>query len=309
MKKLVKSFLAFSLLLNLAACDINEIHSALEDRMEASLAEEEAKEQAQQEESFEIPEQTAPETAPEDQWQEENWEELQEENWEENLEEPAQPETASRGLVVIDAGHQQTGDYSLEPNGPGSSTMKARVTSGTAGRFSGLAEYVLNLEVALILETYLVEKGYEVHQIRSIHDVWISNSERAIIANELNADAFIRIHANGSENASHSGAFMVCGTANNPYTPGIYTDSRLFSECVLEEFLAATGAKSFGPGIWETDTMTGINWCTVPTTIIEMGHMTNQAEDLLMATRDYQEKMAMGLANGIEKYLDLKAQQ
>ena len=66
-------------------------------------------------------------------------------------------------LISIDPGHQgwDVDMSAMEPNAPGSSVMKMKATSGTAGRFSSIPEFQLNLDISLMLRDALVDKGYE----------------------------------------------------------------------------------------------------------------------------------------------------
>ena len=205
-------------------------------------------------------------------------------------------------IVVIDPGHQRQGDSTKEPNGPGSSTMKARVTGGTRGTTTGVSEYELTLDIGLQLRDELEGRGYTVYMTRETHDVNISNKERAEFATAKNADIVVRIHANGSEASSTNGALALAPSSSNPYVSNLASSSQSLSKSVLNAYCEATGMKNLG--VQANDTMTGINWCTMPVTIIEMGFMTNAGDDTNMQDATYQAKMVQGMANGIDAFFN-----
>lgn len=209
---------------------------------------------------------------------------------------------AKNRLIAIDAGHQSKGNNEKEPIGPGASTTKPKVSSGTRGVATGVPEYKLNLVIALKVKEELLERGYDVYMIRETNDVNLSNQERAEMANESGADLFIRIHADGSENSSVSGTSTLYPSENNSYVDYLYEDSYELSKAIVDAMCDRTGARN--RGAIARDDMSGINWCTIPVSIIEMGYMSNKKEDKLMQTEEYQNKMAEGICDGIDTYYE-----
>lgn len=204
-------------------------------------------------------------------------------------------------IICIDAGHQARGNSSLEPNGPGSSSMKAKVTTGATGCVTGKTESQINLEVALKLQQALSKQGYTVIMCRTSQNVDLSNVERAKIANEANADAFIRLHCDSSESSSPTGTLTLAPSTSNKYCANIAGKSQSLSKCIVNNICKVTGSRNRGVSI--VDNMTGLNWSQVPVTIVEMGFLSNPNEDRMLSSDDYQNKIVQGIVNGIGEYL------
>lgn len=202
--------------------------------------------------------------------------------------------------IAIDAGHQSHANLATEPIGPGSSVKKAKVAGGATGVATKTPEYKLNLLVAKKLKKVLVARGYQVYMIRTTNDVNISNKQRAIRANQSGADIYLRIHADASGSSSVRGASMLYPSKKNPYVKNLSKASKKLSNCILKTYCKKTGIKS--RGLITRDDLTGTNWSKIPVTLIEMGFLSNAAEDCYMQKSANQEKMAIGIADGIDDY-------
>jgi len=199
--------------------------------------------------------------------------------------------------IGIDPGHQAKGNSEKEPVAPGSSEMKAKVSSGTQGVSTRVAEYIVNLDVSLLLRDALEAQGAEVFMTRETHDVNISNVERAVMMNELEVDMVLRIHCNGSTDSSVKGIGLYVKK-----TGDAAEESYEISEYLLPAMAEATGARAMG--IYQRDTYSGMNWSTVPSILVEMGFMSNPEEDKLLNDPDYQLLLVQGMVQGIEDYVN-----
>lgn len=203
-------------------------------------------------------------------------------------------------VVAIDAGHQAKANAEKEPIGPSSETKKAKMPEGAVGTVTGVKEYELTLTVAEKLEAELKARGYEVVMVRTGHDVNLSNAERSQIANDSDAEIFIRLHANSMENSGVYGAMAMCMTEYNPYNADLSTKSYSLSKMIINNICSRTGTKN--RGVQKVDNSSAINWCEIPVSVVEMGFLSNPDEDRWLQSEDYQEKIVDGIADAADSY-------
>lgn len=214
-----------------------------------------------------------------------------------------QTEQPLKGVVIgLDPGHQRTGNSELEPDRPGSGQMKKKVSSGTVGRFTGVPEYVVTLQVSLKLKQALESLGARVVMTREKHDVDISNAERTKLMNRAKVDCWLRIHANGSDNPDIHGMFMLVPAKDSMATDdsAVQEQSVALAETLLKAALSSAGTESLG--VVPRSDQTGFGWLQVPVCTFEMGHMTNKEEDFQLISEIYQKKIVQGLAEGFVAY-------
>lgn len=209
-------------------------------------------------------------------------------------------EKTLKKVICIDPGHQTKVNNKTEPLAPTSNEMKVQNPGGAQGVSTGVPEYKLNLAVSEKLKNILGQNGYTVVMTRETNDVDLGNIARANIANDCNADLYIRIHADGMDDSSVKGISVLVPGSQYIKDKNILSSSKSAARKVLDGLISETGAKS--RGIVERNDLTGFNWAKVPMILVEMGFMSNPEEDRLMNTDSYRDKIAAGVYEGIKSY-------
>jgi len=209
---------------------------------------------------------------------------------------------ATPPVVVIDPGHDLRANLQTEPIGPGSTTRKIKDGGGTRGVVSGTTEAQLNLAISRRLQALLEGAGVRVVTTRTrTAGTSIGNVARAGIANRAGAALFLRIHADGATSSSARGTHTLYPALKTGWTDDIYARSLTAARIVQGELVQALGFPD--RGLQERSDFTGFNWADVPAILVEVGFMTNPAEDRALATAAYRDRAARGLCRGVLRYL------
>ena len=182
---------------------------------------------------------------------------------------------AVKPIIILDAGH---GGYD------------------EGSKVQSLLEKRMTLNTTLLTRKYLDEMGYRVILTRS-RDVYISLPQRVSVANRNKAALFVSIHYNAARNEEAKGIeVFYCDKAA---AERVRASHRL-ANSILYHLLDETAAKSRG-------VKRGNHHVTreteMPAALVEAGFITNNEERELLKSREYQDRIAKGIAQGIDKYL------
>lgn len=155
----------------------------------------------------------------------------------------------------------------------------------------GYRESDLNLQVAKKVESKLKSKGIDVKMSRS-SDIFYSLSERAEMANDYGADAFVSIHQNSAEAKSANGI--------ETYYNRNKEEDKPLSNDIQTQVISQTGANNRGVKNAEFTVLVKSKMISA---LVECGFITNELEVKKLSDSSYQDKLATGIANGIEEYL------
>ncbi|MCM1186282.1 MAG: N-acetylmuramoyl-L-alanine amidase [Lachnoclostridium sp.] len=183
-----------------------------------------------------------------------------------------QPKNPEEIVIVLDPGHGGEDD---------------------GGYRNGVGEKDINLEIAKSVESKLKEIGYQVILTRD-SDKAVSLEERVKFAEEKGADACISIHQNTCEWDNVSGVeTWYCSQKNGE-------DSERLAKLVQMYTTSQSGAQD--RGILDNNTLYIIKENSMPTCLVETGFLSNTAERNSLLTPEYQEKLAKGIAQGIDLF-------
>lgn len=158
-------------------------------------------------------------------------------------------------------------------------------------------EKFLCLSTAIMVKDHLQKNGYRVHLTRH-NDSFLELQERVDLAHDKNSTIFVSLHYNTAPSADAQGIEVYY---YDPKTTSKRTaESKKLAKLVLDGVVANAQTKSRGI---KHGNFRVIRETKVPAILVEGGFLTNAAELKQLKSPTYLNKLAKGVAEGIDKYL------
>lgn len=180
--------------------------------------------------------------------------------------------TGTSYKIVLDAGHGGSDPGAIGP--------------------TGVQEKKVALAITLKVGNILVKNGVETIYTRKT-DTTLSLQERTVISNKANPDYFLSIHANAFTNPTASGieTWYFAGSA----------DGQKLAEAVQAELIKETG--KYDRGIKTSSGFYVLKNTNSAAILVETSFISNPAEEILLNSDAYQNKLARAISTGILKCL------
>ncbi|HHW47560.1 MAG TPA: cell wall hydrolase [Clostridiaceae bacterium] len=197
------------------------------------------------------------------------------------------PQNAQK-TVIIDAGH-------------------GGEDPGVVSSYSGIKEKDLNLEIAFMTKEFLEKDGFKVIMTRTEDKLEYQPGTTSVtqkrkqdlqrrkkIMDEGGADIVVSIHMNGFTESQYYGAQTF-------YPPNSPESQRLATEIqkALREIVDPQNGRQ--PQL-KKEPIIILRDLKTPTTIVECGFLSNTEEEKKLQTKEYKEKLALAIKEGIKNY-------
>nr|WP_232425793.1 Rv3717 family N-acetylmuramoyl-L-alanine amidase [Mycobacterium sp. JS623] len=207
-------------------------------------------------------------------------------------------------IVFLDPGHNGANDASINRqvnNGRGGT--KECQTTGTCTD-NGYPEHTFNWDVVLRARAALTALG-----VRSALSRGNDNAlgpcvdQRAAMANALQPDAIVSIHADGGP---PDGRGFHVNYSNPPLNDAQAGPAVQFAQTMRDQLVAAGLQPSTyrgTDGLYGRADLAGLNLARYPSILIEMGNMKNTADAAMLTSDQGRSRYASAVAQGIAAYL------
>ena len=159
----------------------------------------------------------------------------------------------------------------------------------------------VNLMIGLKLKAHLEGRNYTVVMTRDSAGADPSPAQRAAAARDSGSEIVVSIRTSETDDPAMAGLTATGAADGTPELPlESAAQSRRLSQLVLDHACVSSGGGSRGIEI--TGALSGSSWTTIPWTFLNAGFISNPDEGNRLYQDDYQNRLAIGIANGIDAY-------